>query len=678
MNSHAYPLLFSPLTIGERTLRNRIVMAPHGVSFLGGYGSSIDRVIDYHVERAKGGAAMIVMSNFVMPRSWKELGDWGGNLSTTSFGTLDMANDASLLPAYSRLAKEVQEEGALFVAQLNATGRQYYSTGMTNFGVPLLAPSPLPCPRTRQIPREMTKFDIEELLDAFGDAASNLQKAGADGVELLAAQGYLLSEFLSPHTNLRTDDYGGNAENRMRIVVEAVEAIRSRAGSGFIVGIRLNGHDYAPGGLTVSDTSEIARWIAKKGSVDYLHVSGMTYLQYPGWIAGFEAPEALFSESAGEIRKAASPIPVCVTSRIGSPSVAEAVLSTGRADLVGMARALIADPELPSKALHGRSNDIRVCTYSNQSCSMGQTLGRGVACMQNVAVGKEAQLGIGKMRRAERAKRVLVVGGGPAGLAAARVAAERGHDVSLYEKNIALGGQNRMTERISSRGGFAEVTRWQESQLRKSKVQIVLNSNVTAKFVRDENPDAVIIATGSRPVRSGYSSFRPDVAFLPGSDQDNVLTVFDVFSTPDRIGRRVLLVDDDPHFAGVYTAEFLAEQGHEVQIITPQLHAGRELHINFIPNLYHRLAELGIAVMPSRLAISIEGDRMVSIDRFTGQAHTSETFDTFILSTGNEVVDTLYQDLLGQVSELHRIGDCVAPRKIDDAILDGERAAWML
>ncbi|MBZ6078198.1 FAD-dependent oxidoreductase [Microvirga puerhi] len=678
MNSQSYPLLFSPLTLGSRTLRNRIVMAPHGVSFLGGYGNAIDRVIDYHVERARGGAAMIVMSNFVMPRSWKELGNWGGNLSTTSFGTLDMADDASLLSAYSRLAKAIQDEGALFVSQLNATGRQYYSTGMTNFGIPLLAPSSLPCPRTRQIPREMTKFDIAELLDAFGDAASNLQKAGADGVELLAAQGYLLSEFLSPHTNRRTDEYGGNAENRMRIVVEAIEAIRSRVGSSFIVGIRMNGQDYAPGGLTVSETSEIARRLTAKGHVDYLHVSGMTYLQYPAWIADFNAAEALFSEAAGEIRKSASPVPVCVTSRIGSPAVAEEVLTTGRADLIGMARALIADPELPSKALRGQSEDIRVCTYSNQSCSMGQSLGRGVACMQNVAVGKEAQLGIGKMRRANRAKKVLVVGGGPAGLAAARVAAERGHDVALYEKGAALGGQNRMTARIPGRRGFAEVTRWQESQLRKSRIKIVLDSNIGAEFVRNENPDAVIIATGSRPIRSGYSSFRPDVAFLPGSDQDNVLTVFDVFSTPERIGKRVLLLDDDPHFSGVYTAEFLATVGHEVQIITPQLYAGRELHINFIPNLYHRLAELRITVAPGRLATSIEGDRMVSIDRFTGQSHSSEAFDTFVLSTGNEVVNTLYQELLGQVSELYRIGDCVAPRKIDDAILDGERAAWML
>ncbi len=674
----AFPNLARPLRVGAVTLRNRIVMAPHSVSFLPGHGNPIDRIVDYHVERARGGAAMIVMSSFVTPPSWREMGSWGGALRLTPLGGLDMATDPALIAHYKRLADGIHAEGAVFVAQLNATGRQYWTPGALSYGMPLFAPSPLPCPKLRQIPKEMETADIAEFVDAFAAATGNMREAGADGVELFAAQGYLISAFLSPSSNRRTDRYGGSLDNRMRFLIEALEAIRKAAGSGFVVGVRMNGDDFTPGGIDLQQARQIAARLDRSGLVDYLNVSGMTSLHFPGWIADLTAPEATFATLSAAIKEAAPRLPVCVVSRIGSPETAERVLAQGQADMVGMARALIADPEFPNKALKGDPEDIRRCTYSNQSCIMSQAQGRGVACLHNVAVGKEAAIGIGKLVPAPRRKKVVVVGGGPAGMAAARIAAERGHAVTLIERDAALGGQNRMTAMIAARRGFAEVTRWQERQLRRHGVAVVLGTEATVELVLGGAPDAVIVATGSRPGRTGYSSQRPEVARLPGVDLPHVLTVWDVFRSPERLGRRIALIEDDPHLAGVYTAEHLADLGKSVELVTPQVHAGRDLHVNFVGDLYRRLRRKGIVIAASTCVVAIEPQALVLADSFTGATWRSAAFDSVILSTGNEAEASLYFALQGRGPELHRIGDCLAPRRIDDAIVDGERVGRML
>ena len=433
MQHNPYKRLFSPLQLGHVTLRNRIAMMPHAVMFGAGYGSAIDRTIAYHVERAKGGAALIIMSNFLMPDSWRRLGSWGGALETTAFGGLDLANDFSLQPHYRRMIDEIRAHGAHFISQLNASGRQLRSPGTTQFGLPLYAPSPLPCPRTGEIPKEMDHQDIAEYVKTMVDAALNMQQAGGAGVELFAAQGYLLHEFLSPATNKRKDEYGGSLENRMRFLLDTMAAIRNAVGSNFLIGVRMNSVDNVPGGLRIEDSIEIARRLRDRGA-SYVNVSGLTSLHYPGWISDITAPEAQFAPYAGEIREAVAGLPVCVSSRIATPEDAEAVLAAGQADFIGMARALISDAELPLKAQRGDRAAIRICTYSNQNCIVGLDRGRGVGCVHNPAVGREAQLGSGTMRRAANRRKVAVIGGGPAGMAAARVAAERGHDVTLFEK----------------------------------------------------------------------------------------------------------------------------------------------------------------------------------------------------------------------------------------------------
>lgn len=674
-----YEHLFTPLRIGAMTVPNRLVMAPHGMVFTAGYGSGVDRVIDYHVERARGGVGLMVMSNFVTLPSSRTLASWGDVLATTPLGNLDVANDATLLPAYRRLIERVHAHGTRFVSQLNATGRQLYAPGAIGFGLPLMAPSPLPCRKLQEIPKEMTIADIEEYVATFAAAAANIREAGGDGVEIFAAQGYLLSEFLSPRTNLRTDRYGGTFESRLRFLAETIDAIRRRAGRDFVVGVRLNADDDEAGGLDLAASTRIAQALHARGDVDYLNVSGLTASSYPGWIADIESPTAHFAANAGVIRAAVDGLPVCVVSRVATAAEAEAVLATGQADLVGMARALISDPELPHKARAGREDETRYCTFSNQACLQGLDRGRGVGCVHNVAVGREAQLGVGTMRRAAAAKRVAIVGGGPAGMAAARIADERGHAVTLFERSVALGGQNRMTARVASRRGFAEVTRWQETMLRKSRVELRLDCTVDADTLRAMGFDAIVLATGSTPSRDGLSSFHDsDERFDAEAAADRVFTVWDVFERPGAIGARVVVVDEDPHYAGTAVAEHLADLGHPVRIVSPHLHAGSTLHVYHLPALYRRLAKKGIEVTPHVVPLGFANRTLTMRDRFGGAARVFDDVDAVVLSIGNRADRALFDALDGQVASLHAIGDCLAPRQIEHAIVDGERVGWML
>ena len=677
MVNAAYPRLFEPLTIGHVKLRNRVAMMPHAVMFGAGYGSAIDRSAAYHIERAKGGAALIIMSNFLMPKSWKRMGSWGGALETTPLGGLDLANDASLQPEYARMIAEIIAHGAHFVAQLNASGRQLRSPGTTQFGLPLYAPSPLACPRTGEIPKEMDHGDIEEYIATMVDAALNMQAAGAAGVELFAAQGYLLHEFLSPVTNRRTDQYGGSLDNRMRFLMDTLARVRAAAGDNFLIGVRMNAIDEVPGGLTIDDATEIARRL-RTGGASYVNVSGLTSLHYPGWISDITAPTAQFAPYAAQIRDAADGIPVCVSSRISTPEDAEAVLANGQADFIGMARALISDPQWPMKAERGDRAGIRLCTYSNQTCIVGLDRGRGVGCIHNTAVGRESQLGMGEMYQAPRSAKVAVIGGGPAGMAAARIAAERGHDVTLFEASGALGGQNLMTASIVSRQGYAEIHRWQAAMLERAGVNIRMCVEADAELIADEGFTVAVVATGSVPRADGYTSLRPGVDGIQGTDDARVATVWEVFQQPERFSGDVIIVEDDPHLSGTAAAEMLASRGCGVTIITPHMHAGADLPVHHAPQLYRKLARMGVAVRPATFVTRILQGVVICEDRFGGQEARLDHEGAVVLAMGNVACNALADPLRALGLEVHVVGDALAPRQVDHAIVDGERAGWMI
>lgn len=677
MLESAYKLLFTPLTIAHVTLRNRIAMMPHAVAFGAGYGSAIDRTAAYHVERAKGGAALIIMSNFLMPKSWKVMGSWGGALETTPLGGLDLANDASLRPHYARMIARIAGHGAHFVAQLNISGRQLRSPGTTQYCLPLFAPSPLACPRTGEIPKQMDHGDIEEYVETMVDAALSMKEVGAAGVELFAAQGYLLHEFLSPVTNQRDDEYGGNFDNRMRFLLDTLTAVRRAVGDDFLIGVRMNSVDAVPGGLTIEDSVEIAKRL-RDGGASYVNVSGLTSLHYPGWISDITAPTAQFAPYARQIRDAVAGTPVCVSSRIATPEDAEAVLAAGQADFIGMARALISDPQWPLKAERGDRAGIRLCTYSNQTCIVGLDRGRGVGCIHNTAVGREAQLGMGAMRPAARVNKVAVIGGGPAGMAAARVAAERGHDVTLFEASVALGGQNLMTAAIASRRGYGEIHRWQEEMLTRVGVKVRINTVADADAVADEGFDVAVVATGSVPRCDGYTSLRPGEKGIPGADDARVASVWDAFERPDQFSGDVLVIEDDPHLSGTAVAELLASKGCGVTIITPHIHAGADLPVHHAPQLYRKLSRLGVAVRPVTFVTRIEPDAVTCENRFDGKQTRLDHEGAIVLAMGNVAQNALADPLKALGLEVHVVGDALAPRQVDQAIMDGERAGWMI
>ena len=523
----------------------------------------------------------------------------------------------------------------------------------------------------------MDHGDIAEYVTAMVDAALNMQQACGAGVELFAAQGYLLHEFLSPATNKRSDEYGGSLGNRMRFLRETLAAIRQATGPDFLIGARLNSVDDVPGGLTIEDSIEIAKLLHDDG-ISYVSVSGLTSLHYPGWISDITAPEAQFASYSGQIRGAVPGLPVCVSSRIATPEDAEMVLEAGQADFVGMARALISDPEWPMKAQRGDRAAIRLCTYSNQTCIVGLDRGRGVGCIHNSAVGREAQLGIGRMRPSANKKTVAVIGGGPAGMAAARIAADRGHVVTLFEKGDALGGQNLMTSQVASRRGFAEIHRWQAEMIRRAGVEIRLRTSADDAAIGAEGFDTAVVATGSVPRRDGYTSLRPGADGIAGADADHVFTVWDVFGRPEDFSGDVVIVEDDPHLAGTAVAEMLAAQGCEVTIITPHMHAGADLPVHHAPSLYRRMAAMGVSVKPATFVTSIHPHALNCEYRFGGSAYRLDHEGPIVLAMGSLANNSLARSLEARGLEVLVVGDALAPRQVDAAIVDGERAGWMI
>jgi hypothetical protein len=340
--------------------------------------------------------------------------------------------------------------------------------------------------------------------------------------------------------------------------------------------------------------------------------------------------------------------------------MAERLLEEEKADLIGMVRALIADPELPAKARRGKVGDIRGCTY-NQLCVMRRTSGKGLACVQNPALGHEGRLGIGTLQPAAKRRNVVVVGGGPAGLAAAWTAAARGHHVTLFEAAPELGGQNRLARQVRSRARLGEATRWLIHQAARFSVNLKIGQRAGAADVLALDPEVVVLAAGSSPLRSGYSGHRPEVAEVPGVRLEHVFSVWDVFERLPAIGPHVLVYDDDPHLSALFAAEHLIDQGHTVTIATPNLHPGRGIEPAFIPDVLRRVRPKGLALSPNQLLDEIGPGWVRLRDRYAATTSVVRPIDAVILATGNRANDDLAPELAGKVEQLRLIGDCLAP-----------------
>ena len=658
-----YPYLFSPLDIGGVTSRNRIMQTGHSKQF-SHEGVDSQRDLSYFVDRAKGGMGLMITGNrFIHPTS-------SAGAARFSWAFLREA-----IPVDRRITTEVHNHGAVIIAQLNHFGVNGSSDNVDDLRV-LWGPSAVESPAYAETPKEMEVEDIAEVVDWWGLGAEYSREGGFDGVEVHLAHAYLLHQFISPLYNHRKDQYGGSLENRMRFAMEVIAEVRRRVGDDFVVGVRITLSDYVEGGLTIEDAVATARMLEKAGMIDFINVTAGGY--HDGLfhaIATADLSAGWLVEMTAQVRAAVTGIPVFVVGGLSEPGEAEAILRDGKADMVAMTRAQIAEPEWANKVREGREDELQHCIRANQGCINRSFKGLAISCTVNPAAGREAKLGLGTLVEAESPGRWLVIGGGPAGMRAAVTLSRRGHAVSLVERQSDLGGQLNLAKVLPGRESFARVTEDLSRQLEKLGVEVKLGFEATPNWAVEYEADGVLVATGARPTKTGFASIAPMVRELPGVDRSNVFTPWDVIErTVPQHGRAVVLDDDGTRYvAGI--VEILLDQGIDVELISRHnaLFPGTEPTLD-LGEIYSRLFSKGLTYHLNSWARSVENRSVVTYNLYTSATKTVEDVDFVVLGTKPRADDWLYRELKGQVQGLHRIGDCLAPRQLDNAIYDAELA----
>jgi 2,4-dienoyl-CoA reductase-like NADH-dependent reductase (Old Yellow Enzyme family) len=535
-----YEHLFSPLEVGPLTLKNRIVRSAHGTMLAG------EKLIAYHEARAAGGVALSTLEATGVHRGAPSL--------------TPLYSDACI-PFFRELMARMRPYGMAMFQQIYHSG----SATRPKKSATQISASAIPNPMVGGIPFEMTTSEIAEIVEAFGDAAWRCREGGLDGIDLHASSGYLIEQFLSPANNTRTDDYGGSLENRMRFLMEILEVIRDRVGDDYCVGIRLPNEEYIPGGLTVDEVAEIARIV--EPHVDYVSLHMGSYWRFYKLLAPMDEPLANEMASNAPITATLTK-PTMVVGRIMTLDDAERIVADGAGDMVSMVRALIADPQLVNKSQRGEAHLVRPCIGSNIGC-VGQLMSTGVlSCVVNVAAAQEATVPTEPVGPAAVRKRVLVVGGGPAGLEAARTAALRGHEVHLHEATRRLGGQVTIAATAPHRNDIGAITEWLATEVERLGVTIRLNSMVDPEVVDELDPDEIVVATGIAPRRDGFQLSTP-VTPVPGHDLPHVFTSWDVFGFGGRatLVGPALVYDDTGTFEAISVADALLEAGLAVTMV---------------------------------------------------------------------------------------------------------------
>ena len=653
-----FPQLFAPFQLGKYSLQSRIVVTGHTAGFWDEHGLPTEDYGYYLRERAKGGAGVVTM----------------GACSVHPTGASAFANvDDRIVPRYRRIAELVHEFPVPVMAQLSHSGRTagVRARQVLDGDWITLAPSAVPTPSfsyVQAMPHEMSTEEAEEMVAAFGSAVARAREGGLDGVEIVVGYGGLVSQFLHGQSNRRTDRYGGDTlEQRMTFLYEVLQAARAALGPDLLLGVRIS-DDLVEYSIDYQDLQTMAPLLEATGLLDYINVWISAFPDTAAtrshWPTYYHQPGEFAHRPAGikELVK----LPVIGIGRINSPELAERLLGEGKMDLVGMVRELIADPHLPNKAREGRVSDIRTCLACNQSCAGRFSKGLPVTCIYNPVTGHEKEWA--DLGPALASKKVVVVGGGPAGMEAARVAAERGHRVVLFEAADRLGGQVKLAMLTPMRDSFEEIILFFEEQLPKLGVDVRLNTEATADMVLAESPDAVVVATGS-------TAYVPDV---PGGGGGNVVTVNDVMSGVET-GDNVVLVDTQGTPAGPTVAEFLADQGKRVEIVTGLKWVGTDITEAAWHHLYERLLQKGVVMSPMTGVAQIGEDSVDVYNVVYPQAtRTIESVDTVVMAGGGQANTALYDSLLGRVKELHVVGDCAQPRDIEMATYTGHRVAVAL
>ncbi|MFX0545275.1 FAD-dependent oxidoreductase [Roseovarius sp. S1116L3] len=645
--------LFAPLKIGGVEVKNRILSTGHDTS-MAHEGHVTDAMIAYHEARARGGAGLIV-SQVV-----------GVHETARYTSHVLMGTDDDCLPGFTRLAETVHAYGTRIFAQLFHPGREIMEVADGTAPVAYSA-SATPSDRFHVIPRAMSAAMIKEVVEGYGAAARRMQVAGMDGVEIVASHGYLPAQFLSPQVNRREDAYGGSLENRMRFVREAIEGVRTATGAGFVIGLRISGDEHVEGGMRDADSLEVIRALAP--SLDYVNVIAGTSASLGGAIhivppmfeeTGYLAP---FAHAV----KQATSIPVMVAGRINQPQEAEGIIASGQADMCGMTRALICDPAMPGKAEAGRADEIRACIGCNQACIGHFHKGVPISCIQYPETGRELRYGM--LRRTDAPQTVMVVGGGPAGMKAAAMAAALGHDVTLYEATAQLGGQALLAQMLPGRSEFGGIVTNLSREMERAGVRVHLNSDVTEATVASAAPGAVIVATG------GTARWPEGMEF--GEDA-HIVTAWDVLRGKANAGGSVTIADWRADWVGLGVAEMLAAAGRRVRLCVSGTHAGEMLQSYVRDSMVGRVQKLGVEIIPYAQLYGADDDTAYFIHSANGEAMLVEQTETLVLAQGTTSNDALLSALDGYDGTVIGIGDCMAPRTAEEAVLDGLKAAWSL
>ena len=562
--------------------------------------------------------------------------------------------------------------------------QQLYHVGQhgdwDNSFLPNWSPSGLPSMHDHDASMAMSIQQIDEVIDAFTAAAVRAQRAGFDGCELMAAYNAIIEQFWSTFTNRRDDHYGGSFEKRMNFSVRLLDAIRQAVGPDFIIGICTSYDPVVPDVLPLEMMQEIASYHDARGLMDYVTVGTGGYYNYTMII-----PVALHEDQFGvpfaaKIRTAVKHAKVQAESHIRTPDAADYAIGSGAADMVSIVRGQIADPHLANKAMQGRPQDIRPCLSCNQMCWGRRARDYWISCLINPSAGREFEWGGDRFTRAEVPRNVLVVGGGPAGCEAARVAAERGHEVALVEASGQLGGQFRLAGLQPRRAQILDYIDWFERQLHKLGVDLRLNTPFFTEDIIAFNADVVILATGSMPAENGFQRGIPTSETLPGITRDNVWYAEDVMNRSARLGQSVLLLDDVGTWKGVGTALYLADKQHQVSIVTPYPVVGREL-VRTGADLAVRetLRRAGTRFFCESVVSEWRTDHALIMDLLDGTI-TQEPFDSLVLATVNVPVNDIELELLQREPdfEVHVIGDSLSPRQAPAATYEGRKIALAL
>jgi 2,4-dienoyl-CoA reductase-like NADH-dependent reductase (Old Yellow Enzyme family)/thioredoxin reductase len=653
--------LFEPLTIGNFTVRNRIVNTSHGT------GLRDDRDLRYLQERARGGVGLMgvhaahgIYNYAIGPGPYKEAPEWDEKALSPVTPDGVAFYDRVVIPPLAKRAQVIHAEGAKCFAQVFNLGAGRHQRAMS----PAFGPSDVADPYEAAVPHPLTPAEIEELIEGFAQGIRRVREAGFDAAEIHGAHGYLVNEFLSPYFNRRTDRWGGTREGRVQIVADIVAAARRLVGSDFPIGIRIGvDGDGERRGITIDELGELAALITPH--VQYISVSGGTYSGLgDGFEGAYVSPwyrEPAFNAAAAASVKRHSTVPVFVTGRITDPSIAESVLAEGVADMVGMVRALIADPELPNKARQGRSLEIRMCLGLSECHAIGRHR-VPVTCAVNAAAAREAEM---EITPAPVARRVVVVGAGPAGLEAARISALRGHEVYLCDSAREIGGLPRILASDPNRRNLLDHSVYFETVLKSLPITLMLGNVVTADELMEFAPDVVLVATGGRPM----------VPEVEGIDSARVLQGLDVLQgAPVETERAVIVGGFDSQLGPPTIAEYLADQGKKITLISQQFDFAPGVEDGTRFPLMHRLAAKKVPVRLATKLISVEGGDATVQNAFTGELTHMEDV-TVVLACGMVPNDGLARDLEGGVAEVHLLGDALAPRRIMHATVEGARAA---